>query len=75
MDIGTAKCSIVAVSRGQLVDTENVPLPSGDSIQQLEVGEAFKYQGILEADSLNHQQIKSNLTKEYKKTCQKAAPQ
>ena len=48
----SAKCSIVAVSQGQLVDTENVPLPSGDSIQQLEVGKAYKYLGILEADSL-----------------------
>ena len=67
MDIGTAKCSNVAVSRGQLVDTGNVPLPSGDSIQQLEVGEAYKYLRILEADSLKHQQMKSNLTKEYKK--------
>ena len=50
MDIDTAKCSIVTVSRGQLVDTGNVPLPSGDSIQQLEVGEAYKYLRILEAD-------------------------
>jgi len=38
MDNGTA---IVAVSWGQLADTENVPLPSDDFIQQLEVGEAY----------------------------------
>ena len=58
MDIGTAKCNVVAVSLGYLIDTKDIPLPSGDLILQLEPGGAYKYLGISEADSLKHQQLK-----------------
>ena len=71
MDIGTAKCNVVAVSRGHISSTADIPLPSGDSIQQLEPGEAYKYLGILEADSIKHQQLKLILTQEYKRRVRK----
>ena len=67
MDIGTAKCAVVAVSCGHLVDTEEISLPSGDCIQQLEPGGVYKYLGIIEADTLKHQQMKAILSKEYKR--------
>ena len=71
MDIGTAKCNVVAVSRGRLVDTEVISLPSGDCIQQLEPGGAYRYLGIIEADSFKHQQMKAILSKEYKRRVRK----
>ena len=57
MDIGTAKCNVVAVSRGHIVNIEDIPLPSGDCILQLEPEGAYKYLGILEADTIKHQQL------------------
>ena len=71
MEIGTAKCNVVALSRGHLVNTEDIPLPSGESILQLEHGGAYKYLGILEADSIKHEQVKSILMQEYKRRVRK----
>jgi len=36
MSLGAAKCNIVAVSRGHLVDSDSVSLSSGDFILPLE---------------------------------------
>ena len=35
MSVGAAKCNIVAVSKGHLVESDNVVLSSGDMIQSL----------------------------------------
>ena len=67
MSIGTAKCNIVAVSRGHLVDSDSVVFSSGDLIQSLSPKGVYKYLGIFEADSLEYQQMKTPLTKEYKR--------
>ena len=55
MTIGAAKCNIVAVSRGHLVESDSVALSSGDLIQSLSPEGVYKYLGIFEADSLKHQ--------------------
>ena len=71
MSIGTAKCNIVSVHRGHLVELDNVFLSSGDIIHALSPEGFYKYLGILEADSFKHQQVKIFLTKEYKRHIRK----
>lgn len=65
--IGTAKCNIVAVSRDHLVEADSVVLSSGDLIQSLSPNGVYKYLGILEADFLKPQEMKTLLTKEHKR--------
>jgi len=59
MSIGTAKCNSVAVSRGHLVEADSVVLSAGDLIQSLSPKGVCKYLGVLEADSLKHQKMKT----------------
>ena len=51
MSIGAAKCNIVAVSKGHLVESDSVVLSSGDVIQSLSPTSFYKYLGVLESDS------------------------
>jgi len=71
MSIGAAKCNIVAVSRGHLVDSDSVSLSSGDLIHYLSPIGVYKYLGILESDSFKQHQMKTLLTKEYKRRVRK----
>ena len=72
MSIGSAKCNIVAVSKGHLVESDNVVvLSSGDIIQSLSPTSFYKYLGVLESDCFKQQQMKNILTKEYKRRVRK----
>ena len=53
MDIGAAKCSVVAVLKGHLEEANDIRLSSRDLISHLSPTDAYKYLGILEADNLN----------------------
>ena len=65
MSIGAAKCNIVSVHRGHLVESDSTVLC--DIIHPLSSEGFYKYLGIFEADSFKHQQMKILLTKEYKR--------
>ena len=52
MEFGFEKCAKVSINKGKLVATENLKLPSGKEIQELEMTEAYKYFGIQQADSI-----------------------
>ena len=67
MSIGAAKCNIVSVHKGHLVELDSVVLSSGDIIDALAPDGFYKYFGIFEADSFKHQQMKILLSKEYKR--------
>ena len=66
MDIGTTKCSVVAVLKGHLAEANDIGLSSGELICHLSPTDTYKYLGILEADNFQHQQMKDLLSVEYK---------
>ena len=66
MEFGFEKCAKVSSNKGKLVATENLKLPSGKEIQELEMTEAYKYLGIQQADSIKNEQTKDITRKEYK---------
>ena len=67
MQIGAAKCSVVAILKGHLGEANDITLSSGDLITHLSPCSTYRYLGILEADNLKHQQMKDLLSKEYKR--------
>jgi len=66
MEIGAAKCSVVAIVKGHLAEVKDIVLSSGDLIAHLSPCGAYRYLGILEADNFKHQQVKDLLSREYK---------
>ena len=58
MNIGTSKCNVVSISKGQLVDSGYISLPSGEVICQLLPSEVHKYLGIMECDTVKNQLMK-----------------
>ena len=66
MEFGFEKCAKVSMNKGKLVATENLKLPSGKEIQELEMTETYKYLGIQQADSIKTEQMKDITRKEYK---------
>ena len=65
MSFGIDKCFVASLYRGQLVESPNAMLPSGDTICSLKNEESYRYLGILESGSIQHQTMKQHLTKEY----------
>ena len=52
MEFGFEKCAKVSINKGKLVATENLKLPLGKEIRELEMTEAYKYLGIQQADNI-----------------------
>ena len=65
MQIGVNQCNIVAMGRGCFIQSDGIVLSSGDIIQYLSPVDVYKYLGVLEADTIKHQQMKNTLMKEY----------
>ena len=57
MEIGPSKCNILAISRGHLIQSDDIVLSSSDLIHYLSPVRAYKYLEI-EADSVKHHQMK-----------------
>ena len=53
LSFGLDKCERCSVSRGKVVSFDDIPLPDGSSIRQLNVGETYKYLGFFEAEGLD----------------------
>ena len=71
MELGASKCNIVVISRGRLVQSDGIVLSSGELIHYLSSAGVYKYLGVIEADSIKHQQMKCMLSKEYKRRVRK----
>jgi len=71
MEIGADKCNIVSIYRVNLKQFNGIGFSRSNLIYHLSPVRVYKYLGIVEVDSVKHQQIKSMLTKEYKRRVQK----
>ena len=64
MEFGIEKCGMVNIVKGKTIQTEGIRLPDDRTI--IDIGlTPYKYLGILESDNINHQEMKSNIKKEY----------
>jgi len=66
VSFGIEKCCVVSLHQGELVKFDNVILVSGVLICSLGAEESYRYLGIMECDSMQHQSIKQHLTREYR---------
>jgi len=71
MSFGIEKCCVASLHRGRLVQSDDVVLPSGDSICSLGAEESYRYLGILESGSIQHQSMKQHLTREHRRRVRK----
>ena len=71
MSFGIDKCCVASLHRGRLVQSDDVILSSGDSICSLGAEESYRYLGILESGSIQHQSMKQHLTREYRRRVRK----
>ena len=65
MSFGLDKCATITLKRGKLSGGIPVSLPGGGEIQQLEEEDNYKYLGILEADNIKHNHMKTKIKDEY----------
>ena len=60
MEFGLDKCAVIHMKKGKVVNS-----PSVKSIPLLTGDDNYKYLGILQADTILHQEVKDNAKKEY----------
>jgi hypothetical protein len=65
MEFGLEKYAKVTFKRGKLISSQNVVIDNNREIQELEQGKPYKYLGIEESESIQHQQMKDILKQEY----------
>ena len=63
MEFGTKKCGVIIMNRGKVKSTDEIELPSGEKIREIEGG--YKYLGILEYDRVKEQEMKDKFRNEY----------
>ena len=66
MEFGISKCAYLIMKRGKLSSSEGIKMPNGETIRAIEnQNDEYKYLGILEADDIKHNEMKSVIQKEY----------
>ena len=65
MEFGSEKCAMLVMKSGKRQTTDGIELPNQDKIRTLGENGAYKYLGILEADTIKQMQMKDKIQKEY----------
>jgi hypothetical protein len=65
MEFGLDRCADIVLKKGKLFHLQNLILDINREMQELEQGKTYKYQGIDESESIQHQQMKGRLKEEY----------
>ena len=63
IEFGLAKCGVLIMKRGKAVASDGLCMPDGTMMRNIEEG-GYNYLGILEADSIKHDEMKEQLKKE-----------
>ena len=71
MEFGIEKCATMIQKRGKVVRSEGIKLPDEKVIKSLQDNKGYKYLGILQVDRVRGQEMKDNITKEYKRRVRK----
>jgi len=71
MEFGLAKCASIAMKRGKMQNSEGIVLPDNQVISGLTTDQTYKYLGILEADGIKQEAMKSKVKQEYFKRVRK----
>ena len=64
MELGLPKCRVLIMKREKVVKSERISMPNKKMTKNIEQG-VSKYLGILEADSVTHEEMKDQIKKEY----------
>ena len=65
MEFGVEKCAMLVMKSGKRNTTDGIELPNQDKIRTLKENDAYKYLGILEADTIKQMQMKDKIQREY----------
>ena len=65
MEFGIEKCPMLIMKSGKRHTTDGIELPKQDMIRTLGENDAYKYLGILGADTIKQAQMKEKIQKEY----------
>ena len=65
MEFGIEKCAMLEMKNGKRHITYGIDLSIQDKIRTCGEKEAYKYLGILEADTIKREEVKEKITKEY----------
>ena len=71
MEFGIEKCALLVMKSGKRHLTDGIDLPNQDKIRTLAENDAYKYLGILEADTIKQVQMKNKIQKEYPRRTRK----
>lgn len=71
MDFGIDKCATLVVKRGTLSKSEGICLPDDRVIKTVNADEGYKYLGVLQADQIMYNKMKTKISKEYKRRVRK----
>ena len=63
LKFGKDKCGVLAMKRGNEVECNGIELENGEEIRQ--IGEGYKYLGVLEKGDIRQEEMKKNIRKEY----------
>ena len=67
MEFGLDKCAKASFKRGKKVSAEGIPLYDSQVTQDLDQAETYTYLGMEEGEGVQHQKMKIQITKEYKR--------
>ena len=65
MEFGIQKCAMLKIVIGKMVECEGISLPNGEKVRSLEKGQDYRYLGVLQCDTIKHNEMKGLLRNEY----------
>ena len=65
MQFGLSKCAVIALKRGKTISSRNIRMPDGEEFRSLGEDGSYKYLGVLETDTIKHEEMKGKIEAEY----------
>ena len=65
MEFGVEKCAVLTMKKGKMANSDGIALPNKTTMKGLKEGDSYKYLGVIQADGMEHHEMKETFKTEY----------
>ena len=65
MEFGVEKCAVLTMKEEKMTNSDGIVLPNKTTIKGLKEGDSYKYLGVIQADGMEHHDMKEKVKTQY----------
>ena len=65
MEFGVENCAVLTMKKEKMTNSDGIVLPNKTTIKGLKEGDSYKYLGVIQADGMEHHDMKEKVKTQY----------